>query len=276
MSQITRIDNFFYIERFVWNLYLEKKFNSSDLAVYTTLCSMANQKTNECFPTTRKIIEISQKSENTVCRSIKKLCELHLIIKTERTKEGENISNLYHIVNYEEYVDKKHTSPVIGDTPPQPLAPPLPKIGGTNNNNITISLSKDNDYGVFDSQKTPSINSLTSDLEEKTNHSAYNREVAVEETEEKSTFQEIQDYWNSKEIIVHNKLSLLVEKYTRKLFKEKITVEDIKKSIDNYEEILHDSRTLMKYKWNLHEFLQRESGCRAYIEKTLEDCITKQ
>lgn len=141
-----------------------------------------------------------------------------------------------------------------------------------------VSIGKDSEVitGVFDSQKTPSINSLTSNLEEKTNHSAYRRDVAIEDVEEKSTFQEIQDHWNTKEIIVHGKLSPFVEKYTRKLFKEGITVEEIKRAIDNYADVLFDSRTLMKYKWSLDQFLQREGGCRYYKDKTLEDSIPTQ
>lgn len=271
MAQITRKDSFFYIERFVWDLYLEKKISSSDLIVYTTFCSMANNETNECFPSIKTIVKVSQKSENTVCASIKKLCELRLIIKTERIEKGENISNLYHIVNYEEYV--------FGGTPPQPLPLPNPKALGSNNNKLTRVIN----IGVSASQKTPLNQKSSQPPEEDTNfdfnagdHSSHKRIYGPEDLKEKTTWEDLQEFWNEQDIIKHKKLSPLVEKYGNKLLKENFSVMEMKKSIRNYGDIVNHKDSFFKYKWNLYEFLQRENGCRAFLDKKLEDYLTKK
>lgn len=66
----------------------------------------------------------------------------------------------------------------------------------------------------------------------------------------------ILEFWNSKNIIVHKKLS---DKVKRKI---KATIDlyshdEVKKAINNYATILHDDKYFWSYKWTLEEFLQR-------------------
>jgi len=64
------------------------------------------------------------------------------------------------------------------------------------------------------------------------------------------------DYWNSKNIVVHRKLT---DKITRKISSilQNYTEDEVKKAIDHYETILHDDAYYWSYTWTFEEFLQR-------------------
>jgi len=64
------------------------------------------------------------------------------------------------------------------------------------------------------------------------------------------------DYWNSKKIIVHRKLTDKLKRKINSILKD-YTVDEIKKAIDNYHTVLTDERYYWTYKWTLEEFLQR-------------------
>ncbi len=76
------------------------------------------------------------------------------------------------------------------------------------------------------------------------------------------------DFWNSKNIIQHKKLS---DKAKRKIktLSASYSLEDFQKAISNYEKILHDSKYFWSHTWTLDDFLQRG------FEKFLADaCFT--
>lgn len=164
------------------------------------------------------------------------------------------------------------------------------KLGHQENliNNYTsdnTSISKDIDYSVLTSSETPSHKSNSTllqdscfedDFVKQGDSSAYVRDCKPPEEKEKTIYEDLLDYWNQKEILVHRKLSPLVKKHCDKLLKNGMTIFEIKKAIDNYSEILEDRTCLFKYKWALHEFLQREGGAQTFIDKTVDDYKIKQ
>jgi len=117
-----RDGNWYWINRAVLHIY-GPKLKASGIAVYNTLASFANFKTQTCFPTQKALAELTGMSRRTVSRKIKLLKELGLI-KVERKKGG----CTYHLLEPDvtEKIlpcDKKDTSNVTG--------------GNLNNNKLT-------------------------------------------------------------------------------------------------------------------------------------------
>lgn len=67
---------------------------------------------------------------------------------------------------------------------------------------------------------------------------------------------EIFDYWNSKNITVHRRITGKMKYAINRKIKE-YTVEEIKKTIDNYTEILKSDKYWFSYPWILVDFLNR-------------------
>lgn len=109
----------------------------------------------------------------------------------------------------------------------------------------------------------------------KKSRSSHQHVIMLEDIQQKTTWEELLEFWNEREIIIHKSLSPLVIKYGEKLLKE-MSVLDMKKSIQNYADIFHNPKCFFKYRWTLHEFLQRENGCRTFLYKTEDDFLTKQ
>jgi len=65
------------------------------------------------------------------------------------------------------------------------------------------------------------------------------------------------DYWNSKKIVIHKCLTESMKRAITRKVNEGYTLEDIKKTFDNYEFILKDDKYFFKYKWALQDFLYR-------------------
>jgi response regulator of citrate/malate metabolism len=67
-----------------------------DKLVYVIICSYANNKTKQSFPSVKTIAEKALCSENTVRKAVKKLCELKLIRVEMRYRDvGSQTSNTY-------------------------------------------------------------------------------------------------------------------------------------------------------------------------------------
>ena len=81
---------------------------------------------------------------------------------------------------------------------------------------------------------------------------------------DKNIYIVIFDYWNSKKIIVHKKLT---DKIKRKISGALDThsPDELKKAIDNYHTVLTSDKYYWTYKWTLEDFLQRG------LEKFLTD-----
>jgi ABC-type antimicrobial peptide transport system permease subunit len=74
------------------------------------------------------------------------------------------------------------------------------------------------------------------------------------------------DHWNSKNIIVHKKLTDEFKKDIDKVLKES-TQEEILKTMNHYAEAYHDpSYEYCSYKWGIHEFLTRKEGYKRFLD----------
>ncbi len=83
---------------------------------------------------------------------------------------------------------------------------------------------------------------------------------------------DILDYWNNKNIIIHNKLTKSLEKSIKHKIKS-FNILEIKKWIDTYNNILKHKNTFFKYKWTLQEFLDRKNWFNVFLYKKVEDYL---
>lgn len=90
------------------------------------------------------------------------------------------------------------------------------------------------------------------------------------------------NYWNSKKIIVHRKLTDKL-KQRIKVILDDYTKEEILKAIDNYAVIVNDAKYYFSYKWTLGDFLQRglerflDDSCFAnYLKKSESTALVSQ
>lgn len=79
---------------------------------------------------------------------------------------------------------------------------------------------------------------------------------------------------NSKNIIVHKKLSKDTAFQINKRLVE-YSQEELVKAIDNYAEIYHSSATIIDYRRTLAEFMSRKNGMPVFLEKTVDDYLKK-
>lgn len=70
---------------------------------------------------------------------------------------------------------------------------------------------------------------------------------------------ELFEYWNSKKIRVHQKITDEIEKQIEKALKEN-TLEDIKKYIDRYNRVIKDKSYFFSTCWSLVEFLKQKNA----------------
>lgn len=82
--------------------------------------------------------------------------------------------------------------------------------------------------------------------------------------EKSNDVENIFNYWNSKEIINHKKLTPVIEKAIDKALKIYST-EEIRQAIEIYSEILN-SKFYFSYKWHISDFLSRKNGISTFME----------
>lgn len=73
-------------------------------------------------------------------------------------------------------------------------------------------------------------------------------------------------HWNTKDIISHKSLTKEIQKEIEKALK-KYSPSDIKRYIDRYEKVLHDTSFFFSYKWTLIEFLKRSNGIPDFTDE---------
>lgn len=89
---------------------------------------------------------------------------------------------------------------------------------------------------------------------------------SIETKKEKSNdVENIFNYWNSKEIIKHKKITQEIKREATKVLKE-YSAEEVKQAIDLYSEILK-SEFYFSHKWSLSEFLKRKNGISTFMEE---------
>lgn len=79
------------------------------------------------------------------------------------------------------------------------------------------------------------------------------------------TITNIFNYWNSKDIIEHKKITEEISKSIEKALKT-YTEEEIKCYIDRYAEVLKDDEYFFSYKWTLAQFLSRKEGISSFAD----------
>lgn len=83
---------------------------------------------------------------------------------------------------------------------------------------------------------------------------------------------EIFDFWNSKKIIEHKKMTSTIELAIKRALKD-YSQEEIEKAITVYIDVLKSKKTQFSYKWTLDEFLTRKNALPVFLYKKLEDYI---
>lgn len=101
-------------------------------------------------------------------------------------------------------------------------------------------------------------------------HDNSKKDNSKKEKERKNKYNNIFEYWNSKNIIKHRKLRSRAKTQIKARLKE-YSVSEIKESIDNYAKVLHSDKTFFDYKWTLMEFLKRKNGLPVFLYKGIED-----
>lgn len=248
--------SFVWVYHFILDMVAINKLSRTDLLVYLTLCRFSGKTTNQCYPSVKTISDHCGVEQQGVTSSIIKLIKQRIISVEQRY----GLSNLYTIHTYKQVrefipVSKKDTRIEKGYLP-------VSKKDTQTITNNNISLSKDNDYVLSESEST------------KLSRSSYERNPGPE-SKTTSSEEDLLQYWNEKEIINHRKLTSLIVKSIHKLLKEDYNYIDIRKGIDIYSEVLQDKKCFFKYKWTLNEFLSRENGFRTFVEKQVEDYAKK-
>jgi len=82
---------------------------------------------------------------------------------------------------------------------------------------------------------------------------------------EKNNITELFDYWNSKDIIKHNKLTNNIRLQIEAKLKVYSLLE-IKTYIDRYSQVISDKNYQFKYKWKLIDFLKQSNAMEDFFE----------
>ena len=69
------------------------------------------------------------------------------------------------------------------------------------------------------------------------------------------------EYWNEKSIIKHRKMNQAMESHINARLKE-YTVDELKKAIDNYKEVLYNPNYYWTHKWSLQDFMKPNNVTR--------------
>ena len=74
------------------------------------------------------------------------------------------------------------------------------------------------------------------------------------------------EYWNSKNIIKHRELTKDIENAIMKALKA-FDLEEIKRYIDRYSDVITDEAYFFNYKWTLKDFLSRKDGISSFTDE---------
>ena len=102
------------------------------------------------------------------------------------------------------------------------------------------------------------------------NHTQLNTNISITKKQNtnilKTNIYTIFDYWNSKNIIKHQKLTPIIEKQILKAIKE-YGIDNVKEYIDRYAKVLQDSTYYFSTKWTLVEFLKQSNGISTFTDE---------
>ena len=80
-------------------------------------------------------------------------------------------------------------------------------------------------------------------------------EYNIRNTTEDIYIREIYEYWNSKGIIKHRKMTAQMRSHINARLRE-YSLDELKKAIDNYATVLSDDKYYWTHKWTLNEFMK--------------------
>ncbi|MBC1832267.1 helix-turn-helix domain-containing protein [Listeria seeligeri] len=90
-STFTKIQN---------NVIEDERLNLQDLALYLAICKFANNKTQQCYPSKKSLLEVSRISDKTYRKALNHLIEYGYVKVGKRVGvDGKQLSNLYTLVN---------------------------------------------------------------------------------------------------------------------------------------------------------------------------------
>ena len=102
------------------------------------------------------------------------------------------------------------------------------------------------------------------------NHTQLNTNISITKKQNtnilKTNIYTVFDYWNSKNIIKHRKLTPIIEKQITKAIKE-YGVDNVKEYIDRYAKILQDNTYYFDTKWTLTEVLKQSNGISTFTDE---------
>ena len=129
-------------------------------------------------------------------------------------------------------------------------------IGQSNNNKDINNKDKNKDNNIY-----------TDELP--------NEELSAEESlaneKEINICEEVLEHRNTKWILKHQKVSPVIKKHILARKNQWYTVEDMKKAIDVYAEVVHCKDCFFSYKRALNEFMQREWWMVTFLEKSVDN-----
>jgi len=133
-----------------------------------------------------------------------------------------------------------------------------PKMNSKVNNKRTANEQQDDIDNINISNNIDNINNKV-DINN-------NKNKKKEKKDKNNIYNAIFEHWNSKKIIVHQKLTDEFKKDIDKALKQS-SLEEIIKAIDHYAEAYHDPKyEYCKYKWGIHEFLTRKEGYKRFLD----------
>lgn len=230
-------EKFFILSNNVFDYELNKFLGMSDLIIYMYLSRCSNNNEN-AFPSYQKISSCCCCSRNTAISCIKRLIEIKLIMKEKRN----NTSNIYTINDIEDvFILKNGIIELIDVQNKKPSETSL-------DDSLTLSHKKQNASKID--------NVLTENM-------LSENEVKVNTDNKKC--EEIFNFWNSKKIISHKSISEKLQKKLNEILK-KYSLDDVKKAIKRYDEVLKDRSYFYNYKWSLEEFLSRKKGIVEFFD----------
>lgn len=121
----------------------------------------------------------------------------------------------------------------------------------------TLTVVNYNDYQIInDSKKDTKATGERQTSDTKTSDEHTNNNDNNYNNDNKDIYSEIFEFWNSKEIIQHKKLTDKMKTKIKSVLKD-YDVDTLKEIISTYAEIIHDDKYYFTYKWSLEDFLQR-------------------
>jgi predicted transcriptional regulator len=202
------------------NQIFDQDLNINEIGVYCVLCRYMSNDKKMCFPSISTISNMLKISTRTVIRSIHNLVKKEIIIKQKGYNHN---SNKYYLLN---------------------LKPDLSEI---------IEMKSDTESLVTESHMKSDTESLSKVTQ------SHPKKTYIKKTKEKDLTKYIYtifNYWNSNNIIKHNKLTDKIKRKVKSSLKD-YSVEEITNAIKNYSYVIKSDEYFFNYKWPLVDFLKR-------------------